>query len=304
MKKLFAVIILFCLFNFTNKPVKNNYNTVTFVVKANNEDITLFQITDEKGIPQYYYTDIYKYPCKGEKECKLMNLRMYWDAFGNYLTFELRDEVGLTKINHKPFTTKNYIKLHKILNNADSELQYCDYENLTSKETENQYHFDAISGATNTDFTFDYINGAIKTTYALWQMAQGDLALKINELTNQFCKQQIVNPKFSIKEYKEANTLQKFLFLNSLQSKDKILSNDDITILLNDLDTENYAIYTAILISLQNHKAIENKQYKNKIIPYLESNQFKQIKCYNILQNSGEHRIIKKKVLNFKKIEF
>lgn len=304
MKKLFTIIILFCLFNFTNKPVKNNYETVKYVVKANNEDIDLFQIIDKKGIPQYYYTDIYKYPCKGEKECKMMNLRMYWDAFGNYLTFELRDEVGLTKINHKPFTAKNYIKLQKILNNADSELQYCDYENLTIKETENQYHLDAISGATNTDFTFDYINGAIKTTYALWQMAQGDLGLKINELTNQFCKQQIVNPKFSIKEYKDANTLQKFLFLNTLQSKDKILSNDDITILLNDLDTENYAIYTAILTSLQNHKAIENKQYKNKIIPYLKSNQFKQIKCYNILQNSGEHKFIKKTVLNFRNMEF
>lgn len=304
MNKLLILITIFCLFSFTNKPIKNKYEAIKHIVKSNNEDITIYQIIDEIGIPQYYYTDIYQYPCKGEKECKIMNLRMYWDAFGNYLTFELRDEEELTKNNHKPFSIKDYKKLHKILNNSNSELKFCNYDELTSKESENQYHLDAISGATNSDYTFDYINGAIKTTYALWQVAQGDISIKVRELTKQFCKQQILNADFVIQHYKGATTIQKFLFLNALQSKDKQLSSSDTSILINDLSNENYAIYSAILINLNNHKVIGNKQYKNKITPYLSSNQFKQIKCYNILQNNEQYRAIKKTLLNFKKIEF
>lgn len=304
MKKLFTLITLFCLFSFTNKPLNNKFETIKHIVKTNNEEVTIHQIIDETGIPQYYYTNIFAYPCKGEKECKIMNLRMYWDAFGNYLTFELRDGEELTKNNHKPFSTKDYKKLHKILNNPDSELKFCEFDELTSKESENQYHLDAISGATNSDYTFDYINGAIKTTYALWQMAQGDITLKINELTEQFRKQQTLNSNFTIKQYKGANTLQKFLFLETLRTTNKQLSNTDTRILINDLNNENYAVYSAILIYLNNNKAISNKEYKAEIIPYLSSNQFKQIKCFNILQNNEQYRDIKKTVIDFQKVSF
>jgi len=109
-----------------------------------------------------------------------MHIRMYWDAFGNYLQFELLNGSELTKINHKEFSDNDYLTLHRILSNPYSEMKDLQYRDLTGKQAENNYHAaDGFTGATSNDLTFEYINGAVKTTYTLWKYA------------NEYCRKEI-----------------------------------------------------------------------------------------------------------------
>jgi len=143
----------------------------------------LQQAVDLQGITQYYFIDISAFPCKSKNECKLTQLRMYWDVKGEFLSIELDKSTPLTKLNHKKFTTKDYLKLHRILLDDSSDFKYLSLEDLTEQQAENSfYEADATSGATINTRDFECIHGAVKTTYQLWHFANGTLKDSIKEI--------------------------------------------------------------------------------------------------------------------------
>ncbi|MCG8475961.1 MAG: hypothetical protein MI784_10870 [Cytophagales bacterium] len=304
---LFSLIAALSFFSFTSaeEPKDEKRHIVEHFFQKDDEEITIFQVTDEHGMPQYYYCNIRSYPCKAEKVCKMMDLRMYWDALGNYLQFELRNGDKLTKLNHKPFSKKEYRKLHKILNNPDSEMQHCKFDELTSKQTENQYHLDAVSGATNKDFKFEYISGAIKTTYFLWHFAHGAVGEKIRSLTAASCGESQSLASISSENYENTSSSQKFRQLFARLSSDENLSDAEESFLMKDMLKEKCpALTSAILLNLYKH----DKNFKvvaKSLKPYLKKgSQFVRTATFNILQQAGQRRAIKKTAIVFDEVNF
>ncbi len=151
-----------------------NNNAEPKLVYEKSAACQLFQVNDEKGLPVYYYMDINEYPCD-TKECYRMDVRIYWDAWGNFLKLGFKDNAELTKINHKPFTDKDYEKLHVLLNNPESSMKYYQLHELSPEESEEEYYsVDAISGATVVDVSYESVNGAVKTCYTLWHIVYGE----------------------------------------------------------------------------------------------------------------------------------
>ena len=210
----------------------------------------------------------------------------------------------LTKNNNKVFADKDYKKLHRILNNEHSELKHYKYDGLTAKQCENQYQVDAVSGATSTEYDLEYINGAIKTTYTLWHVAHGNIATEIRTLNDIYCNQQISDDNISLHySYDKASTVAKYLFINSLIASKVAISDNDVALLLADLSTDNYAIFSAITNILNLKCSSKEKLYDN-ITPYLDGSQFKQVESYNTLEKNGKFKVLKQITLDFHNTAF
>lgn len=147
------------------------------VIFADCEKNELVQICDGKGIPIAYYRDVYQYPCV-DSVCERMQVRIYWDIWGHFLRLALPESQELTKIGHKPFTERDYSKLHKLLINPKSNVQYYDLHNLTEQESEHAYYsLDGMTGATVTEVKYETVKGAVKTCYALWHIIYNDTTI-------------------------------------------------------------------------------------------------------------------------------
>ncbi|MBL4745763.1 MAG: hypothetical protein JKY08_05295 [Flavobacteriaceae bacterium] len=162
---------------------KSELKLIPHSVLYNDMDYVLQQAVDPMGVSQYYFIDIAAFPCKSSKECKLTQFRMYWDVNGFFLSIELERDTPLTKLNHKEFTTKDYLKLHRILLDDSSDFKFLTLKDLTERQAENSfYQTDATSGATINSRDFECIHGAVKTTYQLWHFANGSLKDRIKEI--------------------------------------------------------------------------------------------------------------------------
>lgn len=299
---------LILCFGFGNiEPAKRCMPEHSFVYQQDGREETFYQVVDSTGMPLYYYRSINQYPCTSEKVCRIMALNMYWDIYGNFLKIELPTNERLTKVNHKDFDISDYKKLHKILNNPNSELQWCNYNVLTSEECENQYHVDAISGATNTDIEFEYINGAIKTTYALWKIANGEIK---NTIINQSIaaldshindRQQFtsfetdkLNELWG--EYTSGDRFTKVRILLLINNQDEIILTDEMsTMLFNYLKYCPDVYKVGILCILEKSNSINTSVIKEHLLSYLNdySTQY-YMAFYNTIQRTGYNRFIKK----------
>ncbi len=156
------------------------------------------------------------FPCINDK-CEIMDIKMYWDIFGNYYKIELPENKNLSKLNHKKFSDKEYFKLHNILLDTTSDFHFLKLEDLTEKQAENSfYETDAISGATIKHRDFECINGAVKTTYQLWHIANGNISKKIIR------KKAIMRYKRNTNDILEFNIFLKDLESNISENKLRI----------------------------------------------------------------------------------
>ncbi|MGV8091206.1 MAG: hypothetical protein AB2L24_05000 [Mangrovibacterium sp.] len=179
-----AGIVVVMSFDLIPGPVKTEEQHVCQVtIHAGSADFELFQVSDTQNIPVFYYLDIDQYPCD-DSVCARMQLRIYWDMWGNFLKLGFGQGQELTKIGHDPFNTNDYARLHRLLNNPKSSIGYFRLENLTAKESEDEYYSaDAISGATIHEAGYESVNGAVKTCYTLWKIVNGEIQKHIREKT-------------------------------------------------------------------------------------------------------------------------
>lgn len=187
---LFFILPFFFLFgsnNFWQISVHSKQETFNNYSEKNDSlKIKLITVKDSlSNNPIFYYSDITTPVCF-TGECRIVDIRIYWDLFGNYLKYEIPYNKPFTKKNHKEFKSKDYQKLHQILNNPTSKFKDLNFEDLTYKEVENSFYddIDGVSGATVVYEDLEYITGAIKTTYTLWQIANGKTKDVINDLTS------------------------------------------------------------------------------------------------------------------------
>ena len=186
-KFLFFLVSVLLGYNFNNSSNTNIVHGETFNVAINDStEITITQAIDKNTqIPVYYYSKL-NVPACNTGECKLIRMTMYWDMYGNYFKYIVPKNEPLTKINHQEFSPKDYIKLHKILNDTASKLKNLKITDLTEKQALKKYKTDANSGASIKIIGEPRIKGAIKTTFTLWHIAHGLASKEIAQSTKRY----------------------------------------------------------------------------------------------------------------------
>ena len=179
-----GLILLLCCLGFRFIPEKSSdeVKIVEIEVKSDSSEFSLMQVLDNAGQTRYFYRDIDQFPCE-DSVCERMHIRLYWDTNGKYLKLSTDEGTGLTKLNHKPFTSRDYQKLNELLGNPKSFLRYYKLENLTSKAAEKHYYsVDAVSGSTVTEVSYETVRGAVKTCFSLWKIANGETSAYIRKM--------------------------------------------------------------------------------------------------------------------------
>ncbi len=179
-----ALLLVFIFFGFTPfGSLPDQQKVEDMVIKTDSSEFVLSKVTDSTGQLLFFYRDVDQFPCN-DSVCERMQIRLYWDIFGNYLKFSFPQGGGLTKLNHKKFSAKEYLQLHLLLNNPKSDLKFYKLEDLTDKDSERRYYStDAVTGATLSAVSYETVRGAVKTCYSLWKIVNGETAATIRKRT-------------------------------------------------------------------------------------------------------------------------
>lgn len=178
------LLIISMGFTLTGNNESDKYKIVEIEVKTDSSAYVLAQVLDSAGQTKYFYRDIDQFPCE-DSVCERMHVRLYWDTQGKYMKLATEESTGLTKLNHKPFTARDYQKLNELLGNPKSYLRYYKLENLTNKAAEKHYYsVDAISGSTVTEVSYETVRGAVKTCFVLWKIATGETPIFIRKMNS------------------------------------------------------------------------------------------------------------------------
>ncbi|WP_066218975.1 hypothetical protein [Formosa haliotis] len=146
--------------------------------------VSLYEVKNKQGIPDYFYMDVESVICL-ESVCKVIPVRLFWNALGEYQKYELAEDAALEKYKDDFFDADDYLKLNRILANKHSPFKevYLD-EILTVVGELNTDEVDAISGATALELNEeDTVPGAALTCFTLWHWAQGEINSKIKTIT-------------------------------------------------------------------------------------------------------------------------
>ncbi len=244
-------------------------------VSTNKTSITekLF-VAYNNGIPEYYYSDI-NHKSGSSKSLKTVNVRIYWDIWGNFIKLGLNQNQNLNKINNESFSTKDYERLHFLLNDLHSGIQYYKFDNYSAEKSEQQYYnVDAMSGATVVDASYDCVKGAVKTCYDLYKFTHGDMVSTI-----------VKNTKSSLQNMPDE------VKLNKVASK--VINNEKVTSpFLNtvaDSDEKNSVAYISSAIELARQSRLLNKEFNTWLETcFINSNNTKEKTIiYNYLIQNG-----------------
>ncbi|MFT5240436.1 MAG: hypothetical protein ACI9OU_000690 [Candidatus Promineifilaceae bacterium] len=155
---------------------------------ARPETCTLVQNLDAAGEPRSYSMWVDSVICR-ETTCDVVKVQLHWDVLGRYQHYNLAIDSTLTKLDHEPFTEKDYAKLQRILSDAASPLNEVEKEAMTgeAKKRSDDAALDGVSGATILTLKNAVIIGAGYTCYDLWHWANGALTARIRHFTGTRC---------------------------------------------------------------------------------------------------------------------
>ena len=165
---------------FSQDNDRSNQVEKAFDVQIN--DSTFIQIDlqyNGKSLPERYVSHVETPVCK-DGLCYLMVIDIYWDVLGNFLTYDVPENLPLTKFDHVEFTAEDHLKMKEILSNKDSFLRFYALENLIDTTAQRSSTVvDGVSGATHKSIQNDVVGGAVFSTYVLWHIVNGPVAGKI-----------------------------------------------------------------------------------------------------------------------------
>ncbi|MEI7732226.1 MAG: hypothetical protein WCO56_21805 [Verrucomicrobiota bacterium] len=143
------------------------------------------QFRDQNAFPVGYAMPLTTDVC-ADKNCRLLEVTLYWNAVGNFDRLEYPRGKPLTKKEHVPFTVDDYAKLNLILKDQDSLLARQSLASLTSPKALTN-GVDGVTGATPSAMKEAVVEGAAYTTWVLWRWANGEIVSKLCDLTAQRC---------------------------------------------------------------------------------------------------------------------
>lgn len=231
--------------------------------KENIEEAILVEIQNKKGISVGYYMNVESVICI-QKVCKIVPVRIYWNAIGEYQKYEMEDGVTLEKYEADVFASEDYIKLNTILANKNSPFKNVNVDEILTVPDETHNDIDAVSGATALELNEeDTVPGAALTCYTLWHWAYGDIQSIIRNITGLSCKS---------KDFES--------FLQNDNLKLKLFSIEQLTV------TE---LYKKDLVEIATKQTTNNPKLLKATITYLE-------KAPDKTYFSGIFELIKKEV--------
>jgi len=164
-------------------------------------------LSNKENNPRLFYADI-KTPVCADGECKLANIKIYWNLVGNYVGYEIYEKNPLTKNEHDPFVKKDYKKLHKLLSDPHSILKLkkitdlVDETPLALNSLNALRGIDAVSGATKKEIKESVVKGGLYSCYTLWHLVHGDVYTKMNGFLKSIHSESL-NKYFLYSPYKE-----------------------------------------------------------------------------------------------------
>lgn len=141
----------------------------------------LYERVSEDSTNKEYIIEVRSVLCI-DSLCKVVPVRVVWNAYGEYLNYELEEDVQLEKAEGIPFVAEDYKVLHNILSDDESPFRYISYDELTnvSQKVEEGSMVDGISGATAITLEEgETVVGATWTCFTMWHWANGDAVEKI-----------------------------------------------------------------------------------------------------------------------------
>lgn len=236
----------------------------TYKDTATNESI-LLQKTKDK-IPLYYFKKI-----KGEvcltKECRRLDMLVYWNITGRYLGFELPKGEFLSKYNHEPFTEKEYQQLHELLADESLPLDNVSYEKLLAKPQKKLEKVDGYSGATSKDISKMVVKGAAFTTYKLWNTVNGPTMDLVSQLTENQLSSSLLH-----RILQSQDITDKLWAIHRMDAVERLTLELQTTLLELISSDDFYLSYTAL-------KAINSTHLNNSEL---------QIRLFSIYQNANQ----------------
>lgn len=278
--------------------------------KDNIEEAILVEIQNKKGISVAYYMDVESVICI-QKVCKIVSVRIYWNAIGEYQQYEMEEGITLEKYEADIFEEQDYIKLNSILANINSPFKEVNVDEILKVPDETHNDIDAVSGATAIELDEkDTVPGAALTCYTLWHWANGEIISVIQDFTAQSFKASnfesyLVSAKgqqqlFALEKLAAKKLFNKALVKNAIDevSKNEILLKPTI----NYMEQADEKIYfsaleqlflegnnkqkIAVLTSLLNTTKIVSKKQLDRLSRYtLNLDSFQAVSVYLRLMN-------------------
>lgn len=163
--------------------------SAAFVGEFDDEDLMepiRLELVTMEGKPAFYTSHLRTTVCDDEV-CEIMHIHLFWDLTGVYAGFDTVAGHPLTKFDHEPFTSEDYLKLHQLLMNDGSILKFKAKEELIDKEKVSASDVvDGTTGATALEIREEIVEGALYTSYTLWHLAySGAIKKKLNQHTEE-----------------------------------------------------------------------------------------------------------------------
>lgn len=141
----------------------------------------LIEFKNEIDETEEFYMDVQSVICL-DGQCKIVDVRLFWDRLGEYIRYELADGVELEKKDGAPFSGEDYEKLQKILKDQNSVFEEVNLGEVVDIN-KSDAGIDGISGATILTDESASVKGAAWTCYTLWHWANGEVTKVISEIT-------------------------------------------------------------------------------------------------------------------------
>lgn len=140
-------------------------------------------LSNEAGQPLLFFSEL-ETPVCADGECKLANIKVYWNLLGNYVGFGVYSNFPLTKFEHDNFQKEDYLKLHNLLLDNNSIIKRRTMSSLidkvpVSQSDINSKDLDGISGATKKEIKESVVKGGLYSCYTIWHLVHGDVKNKI-----------------------------------------------------------------------------------------------------------------------------
>ncbi|QTD38457.1 hypothetical protein JL193_03965 [Polaribacter batillariae] len=213
-------------------------------------------LLDTKDTPKLFFSDI-ETPVCADGECKLANIKVYWNLLGNYVGYGIDSQLPLTKFEHDPFEKADYKKLHQLLLDDNSILKRRQMSDLidevpTANANQLLENVDAVSGATKREVKEAVVKGGLYSCYTIWHIVHGEVKQKISayfrSIHSEKLNNYLLNSPYKDYQLYAIKQLDKEKFEASSAQVIKIFKT-------NDAVTRHYIL-----------KKIPNKLLSNKII--------------------------------------
>ncbi|TMU57339.1 hypothetical protein [Flagellimonas algicola] len=151
--------------------------------EGQSNEFYLWEIRGKNDEIDGYYLDV-ESVIYVDHRCKIVPIRMHWDAFGTYRKYELTHGRILEKKEGKPFLPEDYEQLHRILKDKSSPYADLSYYEITHKKVHGESQVDAVTGETSIVFDEEKtVLGGAWTCYTLWHWANGEAVSEIQRIT-------------------------------------------------------------------------------------------------------------------------